>query len=79
MESKLKEFEQSLQKLKDCTYSEAAQRREFELSLRKVQADLRGASLREQVMMQPLAQRRSSQKPYFKTAAHCHFHVVLRA
>lgn len=53
VESKLKEFEQSLQKLKDCTYAEAAQRREFELSLRNAQAELRGSGLREQVTVVP--------------------------
>lgn len=56
LESKLKEFERSLQKLKDCTYQEATQKRDYERRLqalladhRAVQADLRGASLREQV------------------------------
>ncbi|KAA6428490.1 MAG: hypothetical protein FRX49_01366 [Trebouxia sp. A1-2] len=55
LESKLKEFERSLQKLKDCTYQEATQKRDYERRLqalladhRAVQADLRGASLREQ-------------------------------
>lgn len=51
METKLKDFEVSLQKLKDCTYTEAAQRQEYELTLRQVQAELRGASLREQVII----------------------------
>lgn len=50
MECKLKDFEASLQQLKDCTYTEAAQRQEYELTLRQVQAELRGASLREQVI-----------------------------
>ena len=49
VETKLKDFEMSLQKLKDCTYTESAQRQEYELTLRQVQAELRGASLREQV------------------------------
>ena len=49
MEGKLKEFEYSLQKLKDCTYSESNRRQEYEMSLREAQAELRGASLREQV------------------------------
>ncbi len=56
LESKLKEFERSLQKLKDCTYQEATQKRDYERRLqalladhRAVQADLKGASLREQV------------------------------
>ena len=51
MEGKLEEFEKSLQKLKDCTYTEAAQRREYELSLLNAQAELRGSSLREQVLL----------------------------
>ena len=50
VEGKLKDFEASLQQLKDCTYTEAAQRQEYELTLRQVQAELRGASLREQVV-----------------------------
>lgn len=49
LESKLKEFERSLQKLKDCTYQEATQKREYERRVQSVQADLRGANLREQV------------------------------
>ena len=49
LESKLKEFERSLQKLKDCTYQEASQKREYERRVQAVQADLRGANLREQV------------------------------
>lgn len=60
LESKLKEFERSLQKLKDCTYQEATQKRDYERRLqalladhRAVQADLRGASLREQVKQIP--------------------------
>ncbi len=60
LESKLKEFERSLQKLKDCTYQEATQKRDYERRLqalladhRAVQADLRGASLREQVSRCP--------------------------
>ena len=48
LESKLKEFERSLQKLKDCTYQEATQKREYERRVQAVQADLRGAHLREQ-------------------------------
>ena len=52
VEIKLKDFEVSLQKLKDCTYTEAAQRQEYEMTLRQVQAELRGASLREQVSIQ---------------------------
>lgn len=53
LESKLKEFERSLQKLKDCTYQEATQKREYERRVQAVQADLRGAHLREQVSHQP--------------------------
>ena len=49
LESKLKEFERSLQKLKDCTYQEATQKREYERRVQSVQADLKGANLREQV------------------------------
>lgn len=49
LEGKLKEFERSLQKLKDCTYQEATQKREYERRMQAVQADLRGAHLREQV------------------------------
>ena len=49
LESKLKEFEKSLQKLKDCTYQEATQKREYERRVQSVQADLKGANLREQV------------------------------
>ena len=49
LEGKLKEFERSLQKLKDCTYQEATQKREYERRVQSVQADLRGAILREQV------------------------------
>ncbi len=56
VECKLKDFEASLQQLKDCTYTEAAQRQEYELTLRQVQAELRGASLREQVTI-PLIKR----------------------
>ncbi len=63
LESKLKEFERSLQKLKDCTYQEATQKRDYERRLqalladhRAVQADLRGASLREQVNQMPSIQ-----------------------
>lgn len=51
LESKLKEFERSLQKLKDCTYQEATQKREYERRVQSVQADLRGANLREQVCL----------------------------
>ena len=51
LESKLKEFERSLQKLKDCTYQEATQKREYERRVQSVQADLRGAHLREQVRL----------------------------
>jgi len=53
VEVKLKDFEVSLQKLKECTYAEAAQRQEYEVTLRQVQAELRGGSLREQVRRQP--------------------------
>ena len=49
LEGKLKEFERSLQKLKDCTYQEATQKREYERRVQAAQADLRGANLREQV------------------------------
>lgn len=49
LEGKLKDFERSLQKLKDCTYQEATQKREYERRLQVIQADLRGAHLREQV------------------------------
>jgi len=57
VELKLRDFEVSLQKLKECTYAEAAQRQEYELTLRQVQAELRGGSLREQVRLltQPLS------------------------
>lgn len=51
LEGKLKEFERSLQKLKDCTYQEATQKREYERRVQAVQADLRGAHLREQVCL----------------------------
>ena len=49
VEAKLKDFETSLQKLKDCTYTEASQRREFELNLKNAQAELQSSNLREQV------------------------------
>lgn len=49
LEGKLKEFERSLQKLKDCTYQEATQKREYERRVQAAQADLRGSHLREQV------------------------------
>lgn len=51
LEGKLKEFERSLQKLKDCTYQEATQKREYERRVQAAQADLRGAHLREQVLL----------------------------
>ncbi|KAL3162397.1 hypothetical protein ABBQ32_010071 [Trebouxia sp. C0010 RCD-2024] len=56
LEGKLKEFERSLQKLKDCTYQEATQKREYERRVQAVQADLRGAHLREQELQNQLEQ-----------------------
>ena len=49
VEKKLKEFENSLQKLRECTQTESSQRQELELNLKNAQAELRGAHLREQV------------------------------
>ena len=49
LEGRLKDFDRSLQKLKDHTYQEANQKREWEKRVQAVQADLRGANLREQV------------------------------
>ena len=49
LEGRLKEFDRSLQKLKDHTYQEASQKREWERRVQALQADLRGANLREQV------------------------------
>lgn len=57
LEGKLKEFERSLQKLKDCTYQEATQKREYERQVQAVQADLRGANLREQVCLLPVTNK----------------------
>lgn len=69
LESKLKEFERSLQKLKDCTYQEATQKRDYErrlqavlADLRAVQADLRGATLREQELQVQVDREASSAK-----------------
>lgn len=62
LEGKLKEFERSLQKLKDCTYQEATQKREYERRVQAVQADLRGAHLREQVCWFLSNYRASSEK-----------------
>lgn len=59
LEGKLKEFERSLQKLKDCTYQEATQKREYERRVQSVQADLRGAILREQVGRVHCTERRA--------------------
>ena len=49
LEQTLRDFERSLQKLKDCTYHEATQKQEYEKRVRAMAAELRGASLREQV------------------------------
>lgn len=51
MEQTLRDFERSLQKLKDCTYHEATQKQEYEKRVRAMAAELRGASLREQVRL----------------------------
>ncbi len=49
LEQTLRDFERSLQKLKDCTYHEATQKQEYEKRVRAMAAELRGAGLREQV------------------------------
>lgn len=51
LEQTLRDFERSLQKLKDCTYHEATQKQEYEKRVRAMAAELRGASLREQVRL----------------------------
>ncbi len=49
LEGKLREFERSLQKLKDCTFQEATQKRSYERKVQQVEAEIRGAELREKV------------------------------
>ena len=49
MEGRLKEFESSLQKLKECTYEEGNKRRQCKRQLNEAEAQLRGSALREQV------------------------------
>lgn len=69
LEQTLRDFERSLQKLKDCTYHEATQKQEYEKRVRAMAAELRGASLREQV--RPLLSPTSSPVLMFMHSSMC--------
>ncbi|KAK9817388.1 hypothetical protein WJX74_006357 [Apatococcus lobatus] len=62
LEQTLRDFERSLQKLKDCTYHEATQKQECEKRVRAMAAELRGASLREQEVSQQLSESQGQLK-----------------